>query len=235
MAQDDDPQVYESSEPASPESDLQAPAEPDAPRRSPLWPWIALAVVVLIVIFLLWLFWRQPQQSSKESSGQTGQESVVLTEVRPEPVIPQPSGGDSSTPVAELVPNVLGSLKNNAVRTLESAGYVVSTSVVRTSSKASGIVVGQRPGGGAALDPGSTVEIVVSASKQGAGDVKMPAVIGLSQSEAVAKVEAAGLTYSLTYGNIGGTADGHVLSQWPLAGESVPVGSEALIQIKLTP
>jgi beta-lactam-binding protein with PASTA domain len=235
MAQDDDRQVYESSASGSPEPDSRVPEESDEARRSPLWPWIALAVVVLIVIFLLWLFWRQPQQSSKESSAQAGQTSVVLPEVRPEPVVPGPSDGASSTPVAELVPDVLGALKNNAIRTLESAGYVVSPSVVHTSSKASGIVIGQKPSGGAVLDPGSTVEIVVSASKQAAGDVKMPSVIGLSQASAEAKVEAAGLTYSLTYGNFGGTADGHVISQWPLAGESVPAGSETLIQIRLTP
>jgi beta-lactam-binding protein with PASTA domain len=235
MTQDDGPQTPESVESASSASDSTVLEESDTRQRSPLWPWIALSVVVLIVMLLLWLFWRQPLQSSKGSADKTGQTSVVLPDTRPEPVVPEPSGGDTATPVTELVPDVLGDLKSSAVRTLESAGYVVVVSEVYTSSKASGIVVGQKPGGGAALEQGGKVEIVLSVAKQAAGDVKMPAVVGLSQSSAEAKVEAAGLTYSLAYGNIGGISEGHVISQWPLGGEAVPAGSEALIQIQLTP
>ena len=227
MAQDD-PQVQ-----GSRESDPQAPVESDA-RRWGVWPWVALVIVALIAAYLLWLFWSQQKQSSTRIPDKSTQTSVVLPQERPEPVVPQPSGGTTRAPVAELVPDVLGDLKSSAVRTLESAGYRVTSSVSQTTSKASGIVIGQRPAGGAELAPGETVSIVVSASKQTAGNVKMPSVVGLSQAEAVKKVEAAGLSPVLTYGR-SGIPDGDVISQWPLAGEVVPSGRQALIQIQLTP
>ena len=129
---------------------------------------------------------------------------------------------------------MLGKVKDSAVRTLESAGYAVSTSKVYTSSKASGIVVGQTPAGGAPLESGGTVAIVLSANTSASGNVKTPSVVGLSQASAESKVKAAGLVPYITYGRTGST-DGHVISQWPLGGESVPAGSEVLVQVQLNP
>jgi len=65
-------------------------------------------------------------------------------------------------------------------------------------------------------------------------NVSMPEIVGLTQSSAESKVKAAGLVPYLTYGDIG-KANGVVISQWPLAGEQIPEGSEGFIQIQLRP
>jgi beta-lactam-binding protein with PASTA domain len=159
---------------------------------------------------------------------------VVVLKPRPEPILPEPSDASSQTPSGKLVPDVLGDPKNTAVRALEGAGYVVSVSQSYSASKASGIVIGQRPAGGSALDAGEAVAIVVSTSGQAAAEVKMPQIVGLGQAAAESKVKDAGLVPYITYGS-SGVPNGQVISQWPLAGDSVPVGSEGFIQVQLNP
>jgi beta-lactam-binding protein with PASTA domain len=209
-------------------------AESDTLERSSVWPWIALAIVVMVVILFLWLFWRQPQQSSSEAISKTTQTPVVLPSVRPEPVLPAIAVDTSQTPSTRLVPNVLGRPENSAVRALEDAGYSVSVSQFYTVSKAAGIVVGQKPAPGAALDSGGGVAIVVSANNRATAEVKMPDVVGLTQAEAESKVKAVGLVPSIMYGRAG-IPQGHVISQWPLAGELLTAGSEGFIQVQLVP
>jgi beta-lactam-binding protein with PASTA domain len=203
-------------------------------ERSSVWPWIALAIVVMVVILFLWLFWRQPQQSSSEAITKKSEIPVVLPQARPEPVLPAMAADASQTPSTRLVPNVLGRPEDSAVRALEDAGYSVSVSHYYTVSKAAGIVVGQTPSGGVALDPGSSVAVVVSANGRATGEVKMPDVVGLTQAQAESKVKAAGLVPYITYGRAG-VPQGHVISQWPLAGEQLTVGSEGFIQVQLVP
>jgi serine/threonine-protein kinase len=188
----------------------------------------------MIVIVFLWLFWRQPQQSSSEAVSRATETSAVLPAVRPDPVVPAVAVDTSQTPSTRLVPNVLGRPKNSALRALEDAGYSVSMSQFYTASKAAGIVVGQKPSPGAALESGGGVEIVISANNRATGDVKMPDIVGLTQTEAESKVKAAGLVPSIMYGRAG-VPQGHVISQWPLPGELLTVGSEGFIQVQLVP
>jgi serine/threonine-protein kinase len=188
----------------------------------------------MVVILFLWLFWRQPQQSSSEAFNSVSQTKVATSTVRPEPIVPTAAADTSDTPLAQLVPDVLGDPQNSAVRALEAAGYSVNLSKVHATSKASGIVIGQTPAGGAPLESGSSVSLVVSSGDQAALDVTMPEIVGLSQASAEAKVKSAGLVPYITYGS-SGVPQGQVISQWPLAGEVLPAGSEGFIQIQLNP
>jgi hypothetical protein len=202
-------------------------------QRSSMRSWVALATVVILVVLFLWLYWRAPAQSSMKSLTGTDQTPVTLPSSRPEPTIPAPASSPADSSTTRLVPDVLGNPRSSAIRTLEDAGYVVSSSEVYSTSKASGLVIGQKPGGGASLDRGSQVAIVISVSNRDISNVEMPDIVGLEQAAAESKVQAAGLTPYLTYGN-SGVPEGHVISQWPLPGEMVPEGSQGLIQVQLS-
>ncbi len=49
------------------------------------------------------------------------------------------------------------------------------------------------PAGGAVVDPGTTVRVLVSAGSQPTASVKVPNLVGLKKSRAVDRIEAAGL------------------------------------------
>jgi serine/threonine-protein kinase len=201
-------------------------------------PWIALALLVIVVIMLLWWYWRTPAGGNVTVTKTTVTEIPLTTpEPRPEPVIPTAVAESAEASASGVgVPDVVGDPKASAVRTLEAAGYIVSTDLVYTTSKASGLVIGQNPSGGATLDPGSPVSITVSQAAKDVGNVTMPNVIGLTKSAAESKVKSAGLTPYITYGQaVSGYPNGHVMSQYPEAGDSVPRGSQGLIQVVLVP
>ena len=210
------------------------PAEESPRNRSSVWPWIVLAVIVLVVVLLLWLYWRQPQQATVGVIEKTVEIPIVVPEPRPEPVVPGVVSGSAQTSTTPRVPDVLGTPRSSAVKALERAGYAVSTSRVYRASRASGFVVEQNPAGGLPLDAGGTVSIVIAIGSPVADDVKMPNIVGLSESAAKDKVTAAGLVPYLMYG-AANKPDGTVISQWPAAGAMVPAGSEGYIQIQMSP
>jgi len=219
------------------ETGLQPPAatqDGDPRRRRSPWAWILLLIVVLVVIILLWLYWRTPQKATVTIINKTT-EIPVVPEPRPEPTLPSvpASATSSETASTRLVPDVLGDSKSSAVNTLNSAGYAVSTSQRYTTSKASGFVIEQTPGGGTALEPGRTVAITVAIGTPAVNDVTMPNVVGLTQSSAEAKIKAVGMVPTVLYG-VAGTTPGMVFSQWPAAGDSIPAGSEGFIQIQMS-
>jgi beta-lactam-binding protein with PASTA domain len=76
------------------------------------------------------------------------------------------NGSDPST----TVPNVVGLTENQASSTIRKAGLNVAASYTGTNSKSlDGAVKSQSPGGGAEVDPGTTVSIVVYDYKPGGG------------------------------------------------------------------
>ncbi len=203
-------------------------------RRSSVWPWMLLAIVVLVVILLLWLYWRQPNQASVTVIKKTSEIPIVVTEPRPEPVVPSAPSETGETSRTPYVPDVLGSSVSRAQESLRRAGYGVSTSQVYRESNASGYVVEQSPAGGQPLDEGKTVSIVVAVSGAVAQEVRTPNVVGLSEKSARDKVEAAGLVPYVVYGR-SNRPEGTVISQWPTSGEYTEQGSEVEIQVQLNP
>jgi serine/threonine-protein kinase len=215
-------------------NDSEGTEELEPRKRSTIWPWILLALVVLVVALLLWVFWRQPKTASVTVIEKTTEIPLSLPEQRPEPVVPLVESASTETSNVALVPDVIGDPRSSAVRTLESTGHAVSTSEVRSASRASGLVVGQSPAGGTPLDRGGVVAISLSVGTPALRDVSMPEVVGLSQAAAESRVKAAGVVPYLTYGDVG-IKNGYVISQWPLAGEAVPEGSGGFIQVQLRP
>lgn len=213
-----------------PEPESQASGTRDRSSSSRVWPGILLIVVILIAILLLWWYSQRPELSPLTAQKET---AVVTNEVRPEPTVPStPTVASADEPDDSRVPNVVGHRKREAEDALRSAGYAVRASNVQSVSRASGLVVAQSPGGGTEMESGGIVVIVVSIAAQSVSTATMPNVVGLTQSSAESKVEAAGLIPYLIYGDHD-VVEGLVISQWPDAGESVPEGSEGFIQVQL--
>lgn len=90
-----------------------------------------------------------------------------------------------------------------------------------------GIVVGQSPEAGEEADAGSEVDLVVSSGPEA---VLVPAVIGLSEEDAVAAIEGEGLEADV-FTEPNDAEEGTVFSQDPEEGAEVPAGSTVTIGV----
>ena len=93
-----------------------------------------------------------------------------------------------------------------------------------------GKIIRQSPTAGQKLEKGETVIIVVSTGKE---DVSVPGVIGLTKDDAISKLSAQNLKYSITsYEYSDKYAEGYVIYQNYGSGEKVP--PETVINIKIS-
>ena len=135
-----------------------------------------------------------------------------------------PQGSDvdlvvSRGPAPRPVPNVVGLIEDRATERLEAAGFVVSASDEYSRTVEDGRVVSQSPPSRKALQPGSTVSIVVSL---GPPEFPMPNVVGMSQDAAVAELRGRGLLVEVTI--VPGESGNLVIFQRPATGTTVEVG-----------
>ena len=144
------------------------------------------------------------------------------------------------------VPNVVGQPQAGAQAAVRGAGLVpASTRVASTQPK--GIVVAQRPAAGTKLAKGSKVRLNVSLGPQTtttapppppppapAARVKVPNVVGLSQTTAQRRLQRVRLKASVTYVASSKPA-GQVVSQRPPAGTSVKRGTRVAIRVSNGP
>lgn len=200
-------------------------------RRGPL-PLVALVIVVLVILWLLWQFLGN-LPTNKITKVTVKTTNGANNPTVPEPVIPeQPIAAEVATDAA-TVPDVVGDPQASAAMSLENAGYVVSVAYVFSDSTPAGLVIGQNPSGGTALQTGAVVGIIVSRGNGDTPMVTMPSIVGLKQSAAEAKVRAAGLRPYILHGTDPAYA-GLVGRQWPLAGSKLPKGGEGFIQVMIT-
>jgi beta-lactam-binding protein with PASTA domain/predicted Ser/Thr protein kinase len=92
-------------------------------------------------------------------------------------------------PEQRVVPDVVGRLGDVAAQTLQDEGFEVRILTVQSATVARDRVVTQDPGAGSEAKEGSTVAISVSG---GPGEATVPDVVGLSGSDAAAKLRDAG-------------------------------------------
>ena len=92
------------------------------------------------------------------------------------------------------VPNVVGIDYREASLTLQNAGFTVEISNVVSSSSPKDQVIGTSPAAGEKITAGSTVYVSVSAGAQ-VNYVRMPNLIGLTEDDAIAKLQNAHLAY----------------------------------------
>lgn len=123
------------------------------------------------------------------------------------------------------IPDVTGEGESAATKTLESAGFQVSSSSEYSTSVDSGKVISYSPSGSAAK--GSTVSIVVSKGAEPAQKATVPNLNGMSQNEANSALKSVGLSLGdvSTKSTTDQSLDGTVASQSPGSGNSVETGS----------
>jgi serine/threonine-protein kinase len=118
----------------------------------------------------------------------------------------------STGPAQVSVPNVVGYARDDAESTLAGAGFRPTVSEQESPTVRAGEVISQDPGGNTKADPGSTVTIVVAR----APPVTIPNVVGSSEQDALAALQARGLEPRVSRQQVTDPAqDGIVLSQRP--------------------
>lgn len=231
----------------------------DAPQRVvrpyPWWLWalVVLLLAAAIIFLVLWLMERNEGKEVPSLVGMTlvqaqdeaSSEGFTLKTVRipaaatPGTVVDQaPQAGadleDGSQVMAVVsagreqvtVPNLVGSTADDAEQLLDSAGLQAERKTV-DSPKPQGTVVAQDPADGAQVPKSSTVTLSVSSGK---GQVKVPAVIGMSQADAVAAVVNAGLVPVVITVPSQQPAQ-RVIAQDPPANQEVPARSKVRVNV----
>jgi 1A family penicillin-binding protein len=127
------------------------------------------------------------------------------------------------------VPNVVGLMKDEAIKVLTDANFTPFVTVV-DAVEPKDTVVTQTPGAGASAILGSRVTIEVSSGVVPKG--KVPGVVGLSLATARSRVEAAGFVVKVTYQDVSDKSqDGVVLSQDPKGNSSRDQGTTVTLVV----
>ncbi len=134
----------------------------------------------------------------------------------------------SSGPQLVKVPVLTGSQRRVAVQRIRARGLVPEVGEQESNVQV-GQVLHQSPNAGEELEPGSTVQIIVSAGRE---KVKMPGVFGLERREAVEEVRAVGLTPVVEEEEIRNEEKiGLVIRQSPTGGTALLPGSKVTLVV----
>jgi len=137
-------------------------------------------------------------------------------------------------PATVSVPNVVGNTQAAATTAITAAGLVVGT--VTTASSATvpaGSVISESPVAGTSVAQGSSVNLVVSS---GPAQVAVPNVVGSTQAAATTAITGAGLVLgTVTTASSTTVAAGNVISESPVAGTQVNVGSAVNLVVSSGP
>ena len=144
------------------------------------------------------------------------------------------SSDDSTTPpepATVAVPSVFQLSEASAVRTLETAGFVVVTVREQNAEIPAGHVFDQQPRAGTKFAPGSTITLTISA---GASAVPVPNVLGWQAIDAERALRAAGFTVNLV--QVGSERPaGEVLQQEPSPLLPQEIGAPVTLNISAGP
>ena len=130
------------------------------------------------------------------------------------------------------VPNVVGLTQSAAIQAIQNNGLKVTVTTQTSATVPAGIVISQNPVAGILVDSGSTVAIVVSSGSGATNTVPVPDVVDMTQSAAVAAIQAVGLTVgTVTFEKSFTVPAGRVISQNPVGGVLVAPGSAVAIVV----
>jgi len=142
----------------------------------------------------------------------------------------------STGPVKVAVPNLVGDIQTDATTAIFEAGLTVGTVTTASSpTVASDNVISEAPGAGTSVNVGSAVNLVVST---GPAPTKtyVPNVVPDTQAAATTAITEAGLVVgSVTSQSSAVVASGDVISESPMAGLSVNIGSAVNLVISTGP
>lgn len=128
----------------------------------------------------------------------------------------------SGGPEIRTVPAITGLSRTDAIGLLQRHGFRVAIRNVR-DRREEGTILGLRPEPGGEAAVGSVVELVISS---GPPFVPVPGVVGLTSSDARARLQAAGLALGrVSYDEFSPEPAGTILRQSPAEGDSLRMGS----------
>jgi len=131
------------------------------------------------------------------------------------------------------VPDVVGMTLEEAQATIEEAKLKVGRVDEEESDEIpEGEVIEQNPAAETSVDAGSKVGLIVSGGPEA---VTVPNVVGMTEEEAVAVIQEAGLTVSINRGPSSEFEEGIVASQDPAAETSVAAGDTVVILVSEGP
>ncbi len=132
------------------------------------------------------------------------------------------------------VPNVVGLSTGQATADIVDTNLILGTvSHQNHATVPAGDVISQLPVGGTLVNPGSSIDLVVSL---GPGSVAVPNVVELTEADAMANIGAAGLAVGTVMQQTDDTVlAGKVISQDPAAGTTVALGSAVNLVVSLGP
>jgi eukaryotic-like serine/threonine-protein kinase len=133
----------------------------------------------------------------------------------------------STGPAEVPVPTVQNLNQQQATRLLQQQGFKVKVEQTPSSTVPAGTAIGTQPPAGTLAGEGSTVRLQVSSGPQ---LVTVPGVVGLSEGDAIARLQAAG--FQAAPRTVTDTAPkGQVISEEPVAGSQAPQGSTVAINV----
>lgn len=221
--------------------------------------WIGVAAVVLVLAILAVLFLGGNKVEVPDVVGMTQEEAtaeiedagLAVGEVKLQPSDEAPKDevlSQSPAPGEEVredtrvdlvvsageelveVPDVVGLTQTEAIRTLQAEGLVASPKTEPTDKEDPGTVIAQSPEAGIEVAPGEVIEITVAAEPT-IETVEVPDVVGITETDATASIEDAGLKAQIVNTPSAEVAKGVVISQLPQAGSITLPGSSVAIVV----
>jgi eukaryotic-like serine/threonine-protein kinase len=135
----------------------------------------------------------------------------------------------SKGPELVVVPSVVGDRYEDALGTLQRAGFAVARSDVENNEAPRGIVVGQNPGEETSQPRGSRITLSVS---EGPASVEVPDVLGFEEDAALSTLEGEGFRVRIQRREVFTPEEADVvLDQFPRAGDTANAGSLVSITV----
>ncbi len=137
----------------------------------------------------------------------------------------------SNGPGDGVVPNVAGDPADRAEQQIRDAGFTPVIAEVYSSAHQAGFAVGTTPTSGTSVEKDTKITLNISKGPQ---QVKVPNVIGLSQTSADTALTNAGFRVDHSY-QVSSKSPGNVIAQDPASGGSAGLGSSVQVTIDQAP
>ena len=181
-----------------------------------------VAILALIVIIILFILGSAISDIFKFGGSKNPTPNTQQTETS------QDIDGSEDEDVQVQMINIVGMDLESARAALQELGLFVTVGEYQKSDQANGTVLEQNEKEGAMVAKGSTITVIVAGTD---GEmVQVPNVVGATESDAVASLEAKGLLVTRDFATSDEVEAGRVISQNPADGE-VEVGSHVTIVI----
>jgi hypothetical protein len=193
-----------------------AAARAGTPQRRRQYWWVLLPGVLVagLVLFTAGVMaggGSDPSSTSGSAQGSESSAPASPSDPTPMPTSePEPVTESAAPPAQSLVPQLVGLTRQQAKAQLVAAGLVVRQVRRVPSAEPPGTVLRQQAKVGTSMLSGSGVVLVVASPYP-----RVPGVVGLSQSEAVGRLKAAGFKVSVSTAKRESGKNGVVLEQTP--------------------